>query len=143
MMVRTGFLLATLLSVSFAASATAFPQEAPSETALTLAADDVIPTGNDWIALPSTRAQNDAALVDFNVISMRYRGLIEFARASRQPLMKPFLSVAGVKRQARRPCGPSLRDYWLPTGTMEAAGCEPAFPTLCPRIVARRSFGFR
>ena len=50
------------------------------ETELTLTADDVIPTGNDWIALPSIRA-GDAALMDFNVISMRYRGLIEFAGA--------------------------------------------------------------
>src|SRR5437868_3897435 len=38
---------------------------------LALAADDVIPTGNDWIALPSIRA-SDGALQNFNVISMRY-----------------------------------------------------------------------
>lgn len=30
------------------------------------------------------------ALMDFNVISMRYRGLIEFAGAPGEPLMKPL-----------------------------------------------------
>ena len=38
------------------------------------------------------------ALADFNIISMRYRGLIEFAGAAGQPLMKPFLNVNGVKK---------------------------------------------
>jgi hypothetical protein len=108
------FLLAALAS-SMAAAA-----PAGQETPLNLSADDVIPTGNDWIALPSIRA-GDAALMDFNVISMRYRGLIEFAGAKGQPLVKPFLAVAGV----RKPLSGlrwSLRDYWLPTGTMEADG---------------------
>src|SRR4051794_23623808 len=72
------FLIAALLSLAIPTSAAA------TETELKLGADDVIPTGNDWIALPSIRAR-DAALMDFNVISMRYRGLIEYAGPAGQP----------------------------------------------------------
>ena len=64
---------------------------------VTLAADDVIPTGNDWIALPSIHA-SDGALQDFNVISMRYRGLLEVAGVADQPLMRPFIEIAGQRR---------------------------------------------
>src|SRR5205085_10504192 len=113
-------LLAVTLSTGAAATA----------THLNLAPDDVIPTGNDWIALPSIRA-GDAALMDFNLISMRYRGLIEFARPAGQPLMTPFLAVGGV----RKPLASlrwSLRDYWLPTGTMEADGLRTHITFVAP-----------
>jgi hypothetical protein len=113
-----------ILSQSFAATAPA------AETELALAADDVIPTGNDWIALPSIRA-GDASLMDFNVISMRYRGLIEFAGPVGQPLMKPFLSVGGVKWPLAN-LRWSLRDYWLPTGTMEANGIRTRISYVVP-----------
>ena len=113
-------LVGFVLALAFATGAAAASQAPESETPLTLTADDVIPTGNDWIALPSIRA-GDGAIMDFNVISMRYRGLIEFAGAAGQPLMKPFLAVGGVK-QPLSGLHWTLRDYWLPTGTMEANG---------------------
>jgi len=128
MRARTGFLLAALLTQVFATDASASPTA--HETELTLAPDDVIPTGNDWIALPSIRAA-DAALVDFNVISMRYRGLIEFAGPVGQPLMKPFLSVAGSKKPLAN-LRWSLRDYWLPTGIMEADGLQTRISYVVP-----------
>ena len=125
-------LIALFLAAAIAtgASAPAASLTADTETKLTLAPDDVIPTGNDWIALPSIRA-GDAALMDFNVISMRYRGLIEFAGASGQPLMKPFLSVSGVKKPLAN-LRWSLRDYWLPTGTMEADGLRTRITYVAP-----------
>jgi len=101
-----------------------------AETQLTLSADDVIPTGNDWIALPSIRA-GDAALMDFNIMSMRYRGLIEFAGAPEQPLMKPFLAVNGVKRPLAN-LQWRLRDYWLPTATMEAGSVRTRISFVVP-----------
>jgi hypothetical protein len=100
------------------------------ETPLALAPDDVIPTGNDWIALPSIRA-GDGALMDFNVISMRYRGLIEFAGAVGEPLMKPFLVVGGVKKPLAN-LRWTLRDYWLPTGTMVGDGLRTRISYLAP-----------
>jgi hypothetical protein len=103
---------------------------AASETPLALTRDDVIPTGNDWIALPSIRA-GDAALMDFNVISMRYRGLIEYAGPVGQPVMKPFLAVNGVKRPLANVRW-SLWDYWLPTGTMEAGGLRTRITYVAP-----------
>ena len=125
-------LIALFLAAAIAtgASAPAASLTADTETKLTLAPDDVIPTGNDWIALPSIRA-GDAALMDFNVISMRYRGLIEFAGASGQPLMKPFLSVSGVKKPLAN-LRWSLRDYWLPTGTMQANGVRTRISFVAP-----------
>lgn len=125
------FLLAALLPLALATgTAVASQPTADRETELTLATSDVIPTGNDWIALPSIRA-GDAALMDFNVISMRYRGLIEFAGAAGQPLMKPFLSVGGVKKPlANLHWG--LRDYWLPTGTMAADGLRTWISYVAP-----------
>ena len=103
---------------------------AATETQLTLTPDDVIPTGNDWMSLPSIRA-GDAALMDFNVISMRYRGLIEYAGALGQPLMKPFLNVGGVKKPLAG-LRWSLRDYWLPTGMMEADGVRTSISYVVP-----------
>src|SRR5436190_18661171 len=120
---RIGVLLAALLPVAFVTGAMAASQHAvpaEHETELALAPDDVIPTGNDWIALPSIRA-GDGALMDFNIISMRYRGLIEFAGAAGQPLMKPFLNIGGVNKPLAD-LRWTLRDYWLPTGTMAADG---------------------
>jgi hypothetical protein len=69
--------------------------------------------------------------MDFNVISMRYRGLIEFAGATGQPLMKPFLSVGGVKKPFAN-LSWRLRDYWLPTGTMEADGLRTQISYVAP-----------
>src|SRR4051812_18596318 len=103
-------LLAALLPFAPATIAAASPPPA-RETQLTLAPDDVIPTGNDWIALPSIRA-GDGALMDFNVISMLYRGLIEFAGTAGQPIIKPFLGMGGVKKPLSD-LHWSLRDYWL------------------------------
>jgi len=103
---------------------------AATETQLTLTPDDVIPTGNDWMSLPSIRA-GDAALMDFNVISMRYRGLIEYAGALGQPLMKPFLNIGGVKKPLAG-LRWSLRDYWLPTGMMEADGVRTRISYVVP-----------
>jgi hypothetical protein len=123
---RITLLFAALLAL--ATGAVAAPQPAPTQ--LTLAAEDVIPTGNDWIALPAIRA-GDAALMNFNVISMRYRGLIEFAGSAGQPLMTPFLTVGGVKKPLSR-LSWSLRDYWLPTGTMESNGVRTRITFVAP-----------
>jgi len=97
---------------------------------LSLTANDVIPTGNDWIALPSIRA-SDGALQNFNVISMRYRGLLEVAGVADRPLMTPFIEIAGVKRPLSH-LQWSLRDYWIPTGTMEADGVRVRLTYVAP-----------
>jgi hypothetical protein len=97
---------------------------------LALTANDVIPTGNDWIALPSIRA-SDGALQNFNVISMRYRGLLELAGVGARPLMAPFIEIAGERRPLAHLVW-SLRDYWIPTGTMEADGVRVQLTYVAP-----------
>jgi hypothetical protein len=121
--IRGFFATAACIAMSAAGcpgkSIAATPESARSVN-LTLAPDDVIPTGNDWIALPSIRA-GDAALQNFNIISMRYRGLLEGAGVADRPLMTPFIEIAGVRRPLAN-LQWSVRDYWIPTGTMEADG---------------------
>jgi hypothetical protein len=97
---------------------------------LELTTDDVIPTGNDWIALPSIRA-SDGALQNFNVISMRYRGLLEVAGVAERPLIAPFIEIAGVRRPLSH-LQWSLRDYWIPTGTMDVDGVRVQLTYVAP-----------
>ncbi|MBV9528805.1 glycoside hydrolase family 125 protein [Sphingomonas sp.] len=121
---KTGVLVAAtciaLLLGSGAAEARDHRLAPERATALALGPNDVIPTGNDWIALPSIRA-SDGALQTFNVISMKYRGLIEVGGLGDRPLMKPFVDIAGIRRPLAN-LHWSMRDYWIPTGTMEADG---------------------
>jgi hypothetical protein len=97
---------------------------------LSLTPDDVIPTGNDWIALPSIRA-SDGALQTFNVISMRYRGLLEIAGPPDKPLISPFIEFAGVRHPLTN-LDWSMRDYWIPTGTMESGGVRLEITYVAP-----------
>jgi hypothetical protein len=113
--------------------ATASPRAAAQSartTNLVLGADDVIPTGNDWIALPSISAA-DGALSNFNVISMRYRGLLEIAGMAGRPLIRPFIEIAGERRPLSH-LQWSLRDFWIPTGTMEADGVRVQLTYVAP-----------
>lgn len=115
---------------SFATGPASVTRKPARTVNLALTVDDVIPTGNDWIALPSIRA-SDGALENFNVISMRYRGLLEVAGVADRPLLAPFVEIAG----ARRPLAHlqwSLRDYWIPTGTMEADGIRVQLTYVAP-----------
>jgi hypothetical protein len=122
-------LLAALTCIVVSAPGTAAPESARTVD-LKLAADDVIPTGNDWIALPSIRA-GDGALENFNVISMRYRGLLEVAGAAGRPLMQPFVEIAGVRHLLMH-LQWSLRDYWIPTGTMDSDGVRVRLTYIAP-----------
>ncbi len=130
---RSYLVAATCIAVSatgsLAAPASAAPESARTVN-LALTADDVIPTGNDWIALPSIRA-SDGALQNFNVISMRYRGLLEIAGVADRPLMTPSIEIAGVRRPLAH-LQWSLRDYWIPTGTMEADGVRVRLTYVAP-----------
>src|SRR6478672_11102248 len=119
----------TLSSMGSAAPVSAV-RESARDVSISLADEDVIPTGNDWIALPAIRA-SDGALQNFNVISMRYRGLLEVAGVADRPLLAPFVEIAGVRRPLAR-LKWSLRDYWIPTGTMEADGVRVRLTYVAP-----------
>jgi uncharacterized protein len=119
------------LALAAAAPLPAAPESARTVN-LALTSDDVIPTGNDWIALPSIRA-SDGALQNFNVISTRYRGLLEVAGLADRPLMTPFIEIGGVRRPLER-LQWAERDYWIPTGTMEADGVRVGLTYAAPPV---------
>jgi hypothetical protein len=95
-----------------------------------LTAGDMIPTGNDWIALPSIRAR-DGSLQNFNIISMRYRGLLEMGGLANRALMAPFLVIGGERRPLAN-LQWSMRDYWIPTATMQADGVRVRLTYVAP-----------
>ncbi len=119
-------LAALLLALVGAQSAFADPPPTP----LPVTMDDVIPTANDWIALPSIRAR-DGAIENFNILSMRYRGLLEASGPKGAPLLAPFLSIDG-KRQSFSTLDWTLRGYWIPTGTMRSDGIEARLTWVTP-----------
>lgn len=111
---------------------TASPSPAAPDTPVPLPVDgdDVIPTANDWIALPSIRAR-DGAIENFNVLSMRYRGLLEASGPKDKPLIAPFLSIEGERRPFSQ-LDWTLQGYWIPTGTMKADGVEARLTWVTP-----------
>ncbi|MBP0650099.1 hypothetical protein J8J40_23940, partial [Mycobacterium tuberculosis] len=62
---------ATLIALAGLAEA----GEAVVRSPLAVEADDVVPTGNDWLSLPDIRAA-DGAVASFTVLSKAYRGLL-------------------------------------------------------------------
>src|ERR1019366_1484560 len=68
--------------------------DAPRHIPLSLKPDDVLPTGNEWIALPEIRA-TDGAIASFNVLSMRDRGLLEVTGARGNPVLQAYFTLNG------------------------------------------------
>lgn len=111
--------------------------ETPRRVALATAASDMIPTGNEWIALPTIRA-SDGALVNFNALSMRDRGLLQVSGDRGAPALQPFFEVNG------KPVVPGkinweLIEYWIPVGHFESNGVEATL-TYCAPPGARAAF---
>lgn len=97
---------------------------------LSLKPGQVIPTGNEWISLPSVRAE-DAALESFNVLFLGARGLLEAAGPAGVPLLKPFVREAG-KDLALKNFTWDLLGYWIPRGTCRGDGLEVTVTYLAP-----------
>jgi hypothetical protein len=73
---------------------------------------DVIATGNEWIALPAIRV-SDGAITDFNVLSMRDRGLLQVNGANGAPAIEPRFSIDGKPVAFADPSW-ELLEYWIP-----------------------------
>lgn len=104
---------------------------------LSLQADDVIPTGNEWIALPDIRA-SDAALMSFNALSMRDRGLLEVLGEGGAPVLQPYFLVDGKPLPFRHPAW-ELIEYWIPEARQTTDGIE-ATVTYCAPPSSRGAF---
>ncbi len=97
---------------------------------IVLSADDVIPTGNEWIALPAIRA-SDAALVNFNVLSMRDRGLLQVVGEQGTPALEPYFTVSG-KRVSLKNLKWQLIEYWIPQATFVVDGLQGTITYCAP-----------
>lgn len=107
-------LVLTLLAASVSAGVVAFA--APRSVPVTFSASDVVPTGNELIALPTIRA-SDGALESFNVLSMRDRGLLEVVGEAGVPALQPFFTVDGKPGELRG-LQWELQEYWIPTAKL-------------------------
>ena len=79
---------------------------------LSLEPDDVLATGNEWVALPDIRA-SDGALGSFNVLSMRDRGLLEVTGDGAEPALQPYFMING-KLLPLRNLAWEVIEYWIP-----------------------------
>jgi hypothetical protein len=121
--------LRTLLLLASALSLVATADE-PRLFPLALRPDDVIPTGNEWISLPTIRAA-DGALDSFNVLSMHDRGLLEVVGDAGAPVLRPYFEIDG-QPLASRPPGWELIEYWIPTARFPADGVEATLTYCAP-----------
>lgn len=109
----------------------------PRRTPLALQPDDVLPTGNEWIALPDIRA-SDAALGTFNALSMRDRGLLQVEGDRGNPVLTPFFEAAGQPLPLRNPAW-ELLESWIPTARQSVDGLDLTV-TWCAPAGSRAAF---
>jgi hypothetical protein len=130
---RLQFLLASLAAFAACPSG-AFE---PLRTPLVLQAEEVLATGNEWLALPEVRA-SDGALQSFNVLSMRERGLLQVRGDAGRPALEPWLKVDGALRHLQSPKW-TLLDYWIPQAQQEIEGIVFTL-TWCAPPASRAAF---
>ena len=111
--------------------------EAPRHIPVAFKPDDIIATGNEWIALPTIRA-GDGALTSFNVLSMRDRGLLQVVGDSGAPVLEPYFLISG-KTIPLRELKWELLEYWIPVAHLTADGVEVTL-TYCAPPGSRAAF---
>jgi uncharacterized protein len=116
--IRLSLILGMLIPCATFLSAASTERRTP----IAVTSTDVIPTGNEWIAMPVIRA-SDGALENFNVLSMRYRGLLEIKGEKDAPAIMPNFKV-GDKVLPPRNWKWELIEYWIPTATQTSDGIE-------------------
>jgi hypothetical protein len=104
---------------------------------LGLAADDVVPTGNEWLSLPEIRAA-DGAVTGFNVLSKAYRGLLQVRGPGDRPLLRPMVfrddrevTLVGFDW--------SVIAFWIPVARATIDGLEIEL-TYCAPLGVRAAF---
>jgi hypothetical protein len=127
----------THLASTVALAVTMWGAEAPRRVPLSLNADDVIATGNDWLSLPTIRAA-DGAIVNFNVLSMRDRGLLQVDGEHGSPALEPYFMIDGKRLQFRNPSW-ELIEYWIPVAHLTVNGLEATI-TYCAPPTAHGAF---
>ena len=126
-LIRALFVLLCLVPVASRAQA---PVHEPRRIPVTLKSDDVLPTGNEWIALPDVRAI-DGALTTFNVLSLRDRGLLQVSGGNSVPVLRPQFSIDDTSIPLKNPTW-ELIEYWIPTAHQTSAGAEMTLTYCAP-----------
>jgi hypothetical protein len=116
---------------------TLWAAEAARHIPISLSPDDVIATGNEWVALPTIRAV-DGAVVNFNVLSMRDRGLLQVDGERGTPALVPYFMVDGKRLPFKNPAW-ELIEYWIPVAHLSIDGLD-ATVTYCAPADARGAF---
>lgn len=104
---------------------------------LALAASDVIPTGNEWLALPDIRAE-DGAVASLNVLSRAYRGLLQARGPDGRPLLSAVITINGEPLPLASLAW-SLIAYWVPEARVTIEGVEVVV-TICAPPGVRAAF---
>lgn len=122
--ILTFLLLSTppLLASASAESESKSKADATRTFPLTLKADDVLATGNEWISLPTIRA-SDGALTSFNMLSMQKKGLLEVVGAPGQAVLTPSVKVNGKSIEFHN-LNWELIEYWIPVAHFNEDGLE-------------------
>ena len=111
-----------VFGLAWLGSATAQP--APDSAPLAARPGDVVATGNEWIALPEIRLV-DGALLSFNALSMRDRGLLQPAGEPGKPVIEPYLATGTQSGTVREPLDAlkwSLVSDWIPYAEQDRDG---------------------
>lgn len=129
----SGLFLAVFLALAATPAAAAQARRIP----LALQPDDVLPTGNEWIALPDIRA-SDGALTTFNALSMRDRGLLQVNGEHGNPVLTPYFEADGKPLAFRNPAWEVI-EYWIPTAHLTIDGLDLTL-TWCAPSGSRAAF---
>lgn len=111
--------------------------DGPRRFALSLQPNDVLATGNEWVALPDIRV-SDGALTSFNVLSMRDRGLLEVIGDSGEPALQPYFMIDGKPLAFQNPTW-ELVEYWIPVAHLTVNDVEMTL-TYCAPEGSRGAF---
>ena len=124
-------LLPGLAAVGAALAAPAAPDASSAHwTTLTTQTTDVLATGNEWLALPEIRA-SDGALITFNALSMRQRGLLQANGEGARPVLEPYFQVNG-KSLPIHDLNWQLLEYWIPQARAQLDGLEVTLTYCAP-----------
>jgi hypothetical protein len=111
--------------------------DAPRHIPVNLGPDDVLPTGNEWIALPEIRA-SDGTVASFNVLSMRDRGLLEVTGERGTPALQPYFMADDKQLSFQNPSW-ELIEYWIPAAHLTVEGMDATI-TYCAPAGSRAAF---
>ena len=131
------FVLVFAIVIPFVLLQIAFASEQSKHIPLSLSASDVVATGNEWIAMPTIRA-SDGALVNFNVLSMRDRGLLQVEGDRDTPVLEPYFMVDGKRLPFQNPSW-KLIEYWIPEAHLTVQGLDATL-IYCAPYNARGAF---